>query len=156
HSLADIVASVGQVADAVGESARGREAIAWLEGRLQRVRDDVADRPPPRVLMLEWLDPPFVPGHWVPEMLTQAEGVCLLGEPGQRSRQIGWDDAADLVPEFLLIEPCGYDRAQAEVDADRARHRLLETAPRAIATGNAWTVDSAHFSRSGPRVVDGV
>lgn len=156
HSIVDIIESVRRVAEAAGEAARGLAATAKLESRIAAVKDAVAARARPRVLMLEWLDPPFVPGHWVPEMIGYAGGVCLLGDAGVRSRQIEWSEAEGLSPDVLLVEPCGYDLARARSDADAAAGRLTSVAPDATNAGRAWLLDSAFYSRSGPRVVEGI
>ena len=155
HSLAGILATVREVADAAGVPERGREVAARLEERLERVREGVDGLPCPRVLMLEWLDPPFAPGHWVPEMVTLAGGEAMLGTPGARSAQLDWD-AVPTDPDVLLVEPCGYDLAGARADADRHRERLRRVAPRAIDAGAAWLLHSSYYSRSGPRLVEGV
>lgn len=156
HTIDGIVDSVGAVAGAAGEPARGREVVASLRDRLERVRAAVRGRPRPRVLLLEWLDPPFAPGHWVPEIIEHAGGVSLVGQAAARSEQIEWPEVLALDPDVLLIEPCGYDLAAAREDADRHRSRLEEVAPRAIADGRAWLLHSSFYSRSGPRVMDGV
>ena len=156
HSIVDILESVRRVAEAAGKAARGLAATATLESRIADVQDAVAGRARPRVLMLEWLDPPFVPGHWVPEMIGYAGGVCLLGDAGVRSRQIEWSEAEGLSPDVLLVEPCGYDLARARSDADAAARRLTSVAPDATNAGRAWLLDSAFYSRSGPRVVEGI
>jgi iron complex transport system substrate-binding protein len=156
HTLDEILASVVHVAEAVGEPRRGTDAVARLRGRLERVARAVAGRPRPRILALEWLDPLFAPGHWVPEMVERAGGASLLGTAGARSVEVPWERAAGLDPDRLLLVPCGYDLARARADAERARPRLTECAPRAIATGGAAVADAAFFTRSGPRVVDGV
>jgi iron complex transport system substrate-binding protein len=156
HTLKEILASVQQVADAAGVPARGAEVVASLRDRLDRVRGAVAPHPRPRVLMLEWLDPPFAPGHRVPEMVDVAGGELLLGRAGERSRQVEWGEVGDLAPDCLLVEPCGYDLAHAAIDANRHRDRLVAIAPRAVREGEAWVLDSACFSRSGPRVVEGI
>ncbi|HEX8433334.1 MAG TPA: hypothetical protein VF625_18740, partial [Longimicrobium sp.] len=152
----EILASVALVAEAAGEPRRGAEAVARLRGRLDRVAEAVAGRHRPRTLALEWLDPLFVPGHWVPEMVERAGGDSLLGTAGARSVEVPWERAAGLDPDRLLLVPCGYDIARARADADRARPRLTECASRAIAEGGAAVGDGAFFTRSGPRVVDGV
>ena len=155
HSLAGVVATVRQVAEAARAPERGREVAARLTERLERVRDGVAGRPRPRVLMLEWLDPPFAPGHWVPEMVSLAGGENLLGTAGARSAQVEWEELpAD--PDVLLVEPCGYDLAGARADAERHRGRLRAVAGRAIEAGAAWLLHSSWYSRSGPRLVEGV
>jgi iron complex transport system substrate-binding protein len=156
HTLEGILASILQVAEAAGEPSRGRAAVASLDERLRRVREGVSGRPRPRVLLLEWLEPPFLPGHWVPEMVEQAGGECLLGTAGQRSLEAGWEELSGLDPDVLLVEPCGYDRERARSDAERHRPRLSAIAPAAVGGGSAWALDSAFFSRSGPRVVRGV
>lgn len=156
HTLAGILSSIRQVADAAGISAVGSATADRLRARIDGVAEQVADRPPPTVLLVEWLDPPFNAGHWVPEMVKAAGGRNLLGSAGERSRQIAWHELGGLDPDVLLIEPCGYDLEQARADADRHRDRLSTIGGRAIEDGRAWLLHSAWFSRSGPRVVEGV
>lgn len=156
HTLDGILATMRQVADAAGESARGEAAVERLRGRVDRVGQAVAGRPRPRVLALEWLDPPFAPGHWVPEMVTLAGGDNLVGDAGAHSREIPWSRAEGLDPDRLLLVPCGYAMDRARQDADEHRDHLRRLAPSAIDGGRAAVGDSAFFSRSGPRVVDGI
>jgi iron complex transport system substrate-binding protein len=156
HTLDEILGTMLQVAQAAGDAELGRVTVGRLRDRLRRVRDAVEHRPRPRVLALEWLEPPFAPGHWVPEMIVLAGGDCLVGTSGGHSVQIGWDQVTGLDPDRLLIVPCGYDLDASRADADRARPMLLQAAPRALAAGHAAVGHSAFFSRSGPRVVDGI
>ena len=156
HTLEEIIASVEQVADAAGEPARGDETAANLRARIDRVRAAVANRPRPRVLALEWLDPPFAPGHWIPEMIDIAGGEGLIGRAGGHSVEVPWSEVEGLDPDRLLLVPCGYALEQAREDADRARERLHALAPRAVGNGGAAVGHSAYFSRSGPRVVAGI
>ncbi len=156
HTLEGILQTIQQVADAAGESARGREAIARLRGRVAAVREKVEGKPRPRVLMLEWLDPPFAPGHWVPEMIDIAGGENLTGSAGERSEQVDWSELVDLSPDCLLLAQCGYDLEQAGADAQRHRERLNSTAGKAISLSAAYLLHSAYFSRSGPRVIEGI
>jgi iron complex transport system substrate-binding protein len=156
HTLEGIVRSHGEVAEAAGVPGRGEEAEARLRARLERVAARVAGRPRPRVLMLEWLDPPFAPGHWVPEMVELAGGENLVGSAGARSREVAWEALEGADPDVLLVEPCGYALAEARADAERSAARLLSLAPRAVREGRAWLLHSAFYSRSGPRVVEGV
>ena len=156
HPLDEIVASLRQVADAAGESARGGEGVARLRGRIDRVREAVAGRARPRVLALEWLEPPFAPGHWIPEMIEIAGGESLIGAVGGHSVEIPWTRVEGMDPDRLLLVPCGYDLEASRSDADRARDSLRRIAPRAIAAGAAAVGHSAYFSRSGPRVVGGI
>ena len=156
HSLAGIFATIRQVADAAGVPERGAALVERLEARIAAVRERVAQREAVRTLALEWLDPPFAPGHWVPEIIEHAGGANLVGAPGGYSRTVPWAHLAGLAPECLLLIPCGWDLDQARADADRARERLLELAPGVIQRGNAWVGHGSYFSRSGPRVVDGI
>jgi iron complex transport system substrate-binding protein len=156
HTLEGILATVAQVAEAAGEPRRGEETAARLRARIDGVREAVAGRARPRVLALEWLDPPFAPGHWIPEMIHAAGGECLVGAAGERSVEIPWTRAAGLDPERLLLLPCGYAMDAARADADAARAHLRALAAPAIDGGRAAVGDSAYFSRSGPRVVEGI
>jgi iron complex transport system substrate-binding protein len=156
HTLEQIFATMRQVADAVDDSARGERAVARLTARVDRVREAVAGRARPRVLALEWLDPPFAPGHWVPEMVEIAGGDNLVGVAGSHSLEIPWSQAEGLDPGRLLLVPCGYAMDRARQDADEARTRLRRLGAPAIDAGRAAVGDSAYFSRSGPRVVEGI
>ncbi len=157
HTIAGILETVGQVGEAADVRARAESFVAELAARLERVSQRVAGAPAPGVLGLEWLDPPFVPGHWVPEMVEIAGGRNLAGTAGARSSEAAWEELATLDPDVLVIMPCGYDLKAARRDADRYAERLLRVAPRAIEAGRAFVVDaSSYFNRSGPRVVDGV
>jgi iron complex transport system substrate-binding protein len=170
HTMQDILDSIVQVGAATGAEGQAADVVADLSARLDYVRTTVAraahanadaehatalDRP--RVLALEWLDPPFAPGHWVPEMIEIAGGENLVGAAGAHSTEISWDDLRDLDPDVLIIMPCGYDLAATRADADRSAERLLGVAARAITAGRAFIVDgSAYFNRSGPRFATGV
>lgn len=156
HTIDQIVESVVQVAAAADLPSLGHSHANRLRQRLDRVQAAVAGRERPRVLLLEWLDPPFLPGHWVPEMVELAGGDCLIGRTGERSESTQWEELRGLDPDILLIEPCGYDVKRAAREALAHRERLLEIAPRALADGAVWALDSAWFSRSGPRVFEGI
>lgn len=156
HTLEEILESLRSVAEAAGEPRRGDEALARLRGRLDRVAEAVAGRERPRALALEWLEPPFAPGHWVPEMLERAGGESLLGTAGGHSVEVPWSEVERVDPEVLLLLPCGYDLRHARADADRSRERLEAAFGGAVPGGRAWIGHSAYFSRSGPRVVGGI
>jgi iron complex transport system substrate-binding protein len=135
--------------------ATAREAsalAAGLEERLARLRAD-APAARPRVLCVEWLDPLYVAGHWVPELVVAAGGHDVAARPGSHSARLGWDEAARLRPDLVLVLLCGFgiERARAELDAvgPEARDVLGGAAPVWVLDGNAYT------SRPGPRLVDG-
>jgi iron complex transport system substrate-binding protein len=150
-SLAEVLADIprlGEAADAASEAVALREN---LERRLDAVLRAVAGATRPRVLALEWLDPPFIGGHWVPEMIEIAGGEDVLGVAREKSRTAEWQEIAASGADVVVAMPCGWDatQARAEVDAHAA-----EVA--AIGAGRIWTVDAAaSFSRPGPRLVDG-
>lgn len=157
HTIGEILDSIRTVGHAAGATRAADDIVTGLRVRMERVAEAVAGAPRPRVLAIEWLDPPFAPGHWVPEMIERAGAECLLGEAGRPSREVDWEDIAGLDPDALVIMPCGYGLEASRADADAHADRLATLAPRAIAAGRAWVVDgSAYFNRSGPRVVTGV
>jgi iron complex transport system substrate-binding protein len=145
----DDIVRLGAAADAAVAAAALR---ADLEGRLAAVEAAVAGAPAPRVLALEWLDPPFVGGHWVPEMIDAAGGVDVTGVAGEKSRQVGWDELEALAAEVVVVMPCGFYVEESRAQALAQRRRLEALAPE-----RAYAVDAASsFSRPGPRLVDGV
>ncbi len=157
HDLAAIRAGIRAVGDATGAAERAEACIEDIDRRLAAVRDRLDGRPAPSVLALEWLDPPYVPGHWVPELVTHAGGRLLAGVAGRPSRAVAWDDLRSLDPDVLVVMPCGMGVEDARREADAAGDRLRAVAGRAVASGRAFVVDaSSYFSRSGPRVADGV
>jgi iron complex transport system substrate-binding protein len=157
HSVEGVLEVVEQLGNALGASGRADALVATLRARLSAVGDAVAGAPRPSVLALEWLDPPFLPGHWVPEMIELAGGRNLAGEALRPSRGVPWEDLTGLDPDVLVVMPCGYGLERSRRSADEQGGRLRALAPRAIAAGRAWVVDgSSYFNRSGPRIADGV
>jgi len=157
HDVAGVLGTIRLVGRAAGASDRAEQCVREIERRITSVRARVAGRPAPRVLALEWLEPPFVPGHWVPEMVALAGGNLLRGVAGRPSFAVRWEDLAGLDPDVLLVMPCGFDLALSRADAECYRASLCAVAPRAIRSARAYAVDAtAHFSRPGPRLADGV
>jgi iron complex transport system substrate-binding protein len=156
HTLEEILRTIEEVAAAAGVPARGRALVSRLRSRLHRVRARVASLPRPRVLALEWVAPPFAPGHWIPEIIEMAGGENLVGGAGRPSQRIDWEELRDLDPDLVLLLPCGYDLVQAREDALAHRHRIERVAPRAFAEDAIWLADGAFVSRSGPRVFEGI
>src|SRR5207302_1503055 len=104
------------------------ECVRDIERRIAAVRGRVGGRPAPRVLALEWLEPPFVPGHWVPEMIALAGAVPLRGTARRPSYALPWTALADLDPDVLLVMPCGFDLARARAEADHYASALRRVA----------------------------
>jgi iron complex transport system substrate-binding protein len=149
--LAEVLADVGRLGEAAGATQQAARLRGQLESRLEAVRAAVAGAPRPRVLALEWLDPPFVGGHWVPEMIEIAGGEDVLGEPGSKSRTANWEELVSARPETVVAMPCGWDAARAAAEVREHAAKLAAAEPRRV-----WAVDAASsFSRPGPRLVEG-
>ena len=151
-SVDEVISCVERVADVAGVADRGRDVAAGLRGRVDAVRRAAEGLPERKVLTLEWSDPPFVGGHWVPEMVSIAGGVDVLGAAGERSRTVDWPDVREAGAEVVVFMPCGYDlQAAAAEGASVAARPELEDAE------GIFAVDAtAYFSRPGPRIVDGI
>jgi iron complex transport system substrate-binding protein len=150
-NLAEVLSDVTRLGDATDVAERAAELRSSLEDRLAAVRLATGGATRRHVLALEWLDPPFVGGHWVPEMIAIAGGEDVLGEPGVKSRTASWDEIAAAEPEVVVAMPCGWNALQA-------RHEVEAHADEVAATGaqRIWAVDAASsFSRPGPRLVEG-
>lgn len=152
-SLGDVLDDVLALARAIGIESAGEELRRRLESRLAAVQEAVtAAAEKPRVLALEWLDPAFVGGHWVPEMISLAGGRAVIGEPGQDSRVEPWARLAAARPDAVVVMPCGLDAGAAAAQA--AEHAALLAR---LGARDVWAVDAAAtFSRPGPRLIDGV
>jgi iron complex transport system substrate-binding protein len=151
HDLAAIFASICDVGGATGTADQAETLVADMQRRIAAVRQRVAGRSRPRVLALEWLDPPYVPGHWVPELVTLAGGELLAGAARRPSYRMEWSELRKLDPDVVLIMPCGFDLEQTRGEAERYKTELHGLG------GCMQLLDaSSYFSRSGPRVVDGL
>jgi len=151
HDLAAIFASIRDVGCATGAVEQAEDCVADMQRRISAVGARVANRPRPRVLALEWLDPPYVPGHWVPELIAAAGGDLVAGTARRPSYRMEWSELRALDPDILLIMPCGFNLEQTRREAERYDDLLRDLAPQ------VHMLDaSAYFSRSGPRVVDGL
>jgi iron complex transport system substrate-binding protein len=150
--LADVLASVERVGQATNHMRSARRVVEELTERLNSVQSRVKGRNRPRVAVLEWTDPPFSAGHWVPDMVFAAGGQSVLGKSSSRSRETSWAELARVKPEVIVVAPCGYGLADA---ASLARElKAKELLPGDVPV---WAVDAdAAFVRPGPRLVDGV
>jgi iron complex transport system substrate-binding protein len=152
-TLGEVLADVRRLAEAADAGDAGEQLVADLADRLDRVQaavGDVAERP--GVAALEWLEPVYVGGHWVPQMIELAGGFDVLGMPGEKSRVAEWDEVAAAQPEVVVAMPCGYGAARAAEEAETYAERLAGLGARSVVAVNA----SAYFSRPGPRLVDGI
>lgn len=157
QDLEGVFADVRRVAGGIGLPDRGREVEGRLRARLDAVAERVAGRDRPSVAVLEWLDPPFNGGHWVPDQVRIAGGRDVLGRAGERSRVVSWDDVARAAPEVVVAALCGFGVDRALDDLALARTSSDWARIPAARTGRVYAANgSAYFSRPGPRLVDGV
>lgn len=148
-TLPEVVDGVLQVGEILGVPETAAARVRELEGRLARVREAVADAPRPRVAAIEWLDPLWPAGHWVPEQIEAAGGRPLPAEPGEHTGPMTAATLADARPDVILLMPCGFspDRTMAEAKPSDWEGRADQV----------WVVDGpSYFNRPGPRVVRGV
>lgn len=158
--LEGIFREIEMLGDAAGHAEGARRLAAHLRERVELVRERVPIAiQRPRVLCLEWLDPPFQGGHWVPEMVEIAGGEPVLATPAEKSMRISWEQIAASQPDIVVVMPCGYHLAETvgqfrEIEEEfPAEWRELP----AVRKNRVYAVDgSAYFSRPGPRVVDGL
>jgi iron complex transport system substrate-binding protein len=157
-NLGGILSSIEQVGDATGVPDRATAVVSGLRRRIEAVRAAAGDAAAgPRVLAVEWLDPLFTAGHWVPEMIRLAGGRDVLGIEGKPSTQVAWSRAVDGDPDVIVLMPCGFTLEQTVNEA--ARLQFVEEWGRRTSGGasKVYAVNgSAYFNRPGPRIVDGL
>ncbi|MFV0525881.1 MAG: ABC transporter substrate-binding protein [Acidimicrobiales bacterium] len=152
-SVFDAMRELAAQAGAGGDATSRVDAVA---ARLERIRK-AASGPAPRVLLLEWTDPAYVAGHWIPDQIVAAGGNPVLAHPGGRSSAVAWEQVAASAADIVFVAPCGFDRAEAarQTESVLARPELAELP--AVMTGWVRPLDGdAHVVRPGPRLVDGV
>ncbi len=150
-TLGEVLEDVTRLGEAAGIEERAHELRGELEGRLAAAHAAVAGAPPPRVIALEWLDPPFVGGHWVPEMIALAGGEDVAGPAGAKSPEVEWEALAALDPDLVVVMPCGWYVEESRAQAIEHWERI-----EALGADRVFVVDAAStYSRPGPRLVDG-
>jgi iron complex transport system substrate-binding protein len=151
-TLDQVLNSVIDVGRATGRGEAAVALVTGLRARLRSLATQVGESRRPRVAVLEWTDPPFSSGHWVPDMVEAAGGRSVLGRAGERSRQVTWAEVAEVDAEVVVVAPCGFrlDGAAALAEELVGAGRIPHGVP-------VWAVDAdAAFVRPGPRLVDGV
>jgi iron complex transport system substrate-binding protein len=148
YTLDEVLGTILAVGERTGAADRAERVVASLRGRLARLAARVAGRPRPRVALVEWVDPPFAAGHWIPDLVTAAGGEPVAARPGQRSAELTWPEIAAARPDLVIVAPCGYHLAGAVAQA------VAVTA--ALPGVPVWAVDGDSLVvRPGPRLVDG-
>ncbi len=150
-TLGEVLADVPRLAEAAGVEDEGEQLVEVAGERIDAIGEAVAGADPVAVAALEWLDPVFAGGHWVPQMIELAGGLDVLGLGGEKSRVVEWAEVEAGAPEVVVSMPCGYDAARAADETLAHRDRLAAMGVRVAAVDA-----SSYFSRPGPRLVDGI
>ncbi len=156
-NISEIFENIKTVGGLTGRKKEAREFVAKLNQRLNNIKKKAKNLKKPRVFALEWMDPPYAGGHWIPEQVEIAGGVDKLGIKNKPSRQITWGQIVEYNPEIIVVLPCGFDISRCEKELD-----VLRAAPgwakiNAVKNGRVYVTEAnSYFSRPGPRVVEGV
>lgn len=149
HTLDEVLDSILEVGHRTGVADRAVALVSGLSSRLAAVRAAVAGRPRPRVALVEWVDPPFNAGHWIPDLITAAGGLPVAARPGVPSVETTWAEIAAAEPDLVLVAPCGY-HLDGAIEQARTVAAALPGLP-------VWAIDADGIVvRPGPRLVDGV
>ena len=157
--LGDVLDTLGALAEATGRVEEGKGVVAALAARIDAVKRRTASEIPvegrPRVVFLEWIDPPFSAGHWIPEMIEWAGGMDCSGNRNRPSRTIGWEAVVEAQPDVLAIACCGLDLQRSLQDLPVLKARLESADLPCVRDRRVHVFDgNAYFSRPGPRLVD--
>jgi len=151
----DVWTDIQTIGDSCGHSEEARQLTSNLKRRIAELKPNLPNAP--RVLCLEWLEPPFVGGHWVPEMVAMAGGIDALGKPGHPGVPVTWDAVIASDPDVVLVMPCGYHREEVEHELAIVPFPDEWYSLRAVCNRQVFAMDaSSHFSRPGPRILDGI
>jgi iron complex transport system substrate-binding protein len=150
QSLDDVLGTILQVGRRAGVVGAAETLVAQLRSRLAAAASAVAGRPRPRVAVVEWVDPPFTAGHWVPDLVLAAGGEPVVARPRAKSVETSWAEIAAAAPEVVVVSPCGFHLDGAAAQAARVIDQLPGSAA-------VWAIDADGIVvRPGPRLVDGV
>src|SRR5262245_30174899 len=158
NCLTDVLDDVTRVGEATGQPHRAERFVRELKQRISVVRERAAQSSArPRIACLEWFDPIYAAGHWVPEMIDLAGGHDVLGQKGKPSEKIQWKQVVEFSPDVIVLMPCGFDIQRTATEATTLEHLDGWHELPAVKTGKVFAVNGhAFFSRPGPRLVDGL
>jgi iron complex transport system substrate-binding protein len=152
RTVGEVLGDARTIAQATDTKDAAVDLIREASERIDRVRLAVRGAERPRVVALEWLDPPYAAGHWTPQLIEYAGGENMLGFAGEHSEELTWDEVAAMKPDIVIAMPCGFDAEIAHREAEMHRDQLA-----ALGAGEVIAVDAAsYFSRPGPRIIDGL
>lgn len=158
NTIADIFDNIKLIGELCGVSEKAEEVVQNLQNRLDKVRERISENNSKlKVFMLEWLEPPFASGHWTPEQVEIAGGICLLGETGKKSVTTTYEAIHESKPDVLVLIPCGYYTSDILRQMENTFFPSDWREIPAIKNGEVWALDAtSYFSRPAPRVVDGI
>jgi len=152
HTVGEVLGDARTIAQATDTKDEAVELIREASERIDRIRLAVRGARQPKVVALEWLEPPYAAGHWVPQLIEFAGGEDLLGFAGEKSEQRSWELIAASEPDIVIVMPCGFDAEIAHRESEMQRDQLA-----ALGAGQVVAVDAAsYFSRPGPRIIEGL
>lgn len=157
-NVEEVLQSIVTIGDATGKSDKASELVDNLNNRIDHIRTvSGRERDKPRVFCLEWLEPPFVAGHWVPDMVEIAGGEYGLRAKGEQSIKVTWEEILDFAPHYIFVMPCGFDIDKTLNEIDSVTSNPVWHQTPASQKGHVYIVDAnSYFSRPGPRIVDGI
>ncbi len=156
HDLDDVLVSIMDVAEKVGRVREGRKLVASLQKRIDAVRAMKIQRKP-KVACIEWVDPLFTAGHWVPQMVEYAGGINGMSVAGEQSRRMEIDELARFDPDIIVMMPCGYGIARTEKEMKVLKNNEKWSSLRAVRNKAIYAVEAgSYFSKPGPRTVTGL
>ncbi len=157
-TLEEVLTDIERIGEVAERTAEARRLVADLRARLARIREYVAGDPRrPRIACLEWLSPLYAAGHWVPDMVTAAGGIDVLGTSGMPSPRITWSALMSADPDVIVLMPCGFSIARTVREIKSFIDRSEWQSLRAWRQGQTYVVEAvSYFSRPGPRLVDGI
>ena len=154
-SLDDVFATIAYLGELTDHAMGANKLLTHLHARVITLRRITADRPRPRVLVLEWTDPPMSGGHWTPGLVELAGATPILANPGVNSRVLTWEEIAEADPDAIVVGPCGFDLARTHAAIADLRSNATWNGLRAVREGRVHPIDgSAYLNRPGPRLVD--
>jgi iron complex transport system substrate-binding protein len=156
HNLDDILENIRILAERISRTKEGRKILSSLRKRVDAVRN-MKVKSKPKVLCLEWIDPLFTAGHWIPQMVEYAGGINGISSVGEQSRRMDLDEAVRLDPDTIVLMPCGFDISQTLKELPMLAQNDKWRSLRAVKNGNVYAVNAnAYFSKPGPRTVVGL
>jgi iron complex transport system substrate-binding protein len=164
HDLNDILLSITEIAEKVGRPNEGCKLVASLEERIDNIRKIVAERRAknsskdnPKIVCIEWIDPFFSAGHWIPQIVDIAGGINGLSSTGQQSRRISIEEVIEFNPDKIILMPCGFDVARTLEEAKLLKYNAKWRSLQAVQKDRVYAVNAnAYFSKPGPRTITGL